>query len=317
MARRALQGVLGALAILVITFTLVQLAPGDAVDALAGEGVDPGYEERLRADLRLDRPLPEQFLAYSANVVQGDLGRSFAQGGRPVADLIADRLPATLLLMGSALVLSTLGGIALGELAARRPFGGFDLGVSAGTLVGAAVPSFWLAQLALLLVAFPTGWFPLSGMTDARVTHVGLEAVADVAHHLLLPVLVLTVSELALVTRLTRTGLIDELTRDYARTARSKGVPEEVVVSRHALPNALLPVVTVVGARVGWLFSEAVLAETVFGWPGLGQLIVTAAQTRDRPLILGITLVVALFVIVVNLVVDLVYGRIDPRVRYD
>lgn len=315
MLRRLFQGALGVVAILLITFTLVQLAPGDAVDALATEGADPEYLDSLRVQLRLDRPWPEQFLAYSANVLRGDLGRSFVQG-ETVARLIADRLPATLLLMGTALTLSSVGGVALGSLAARRPFGAFDLGLTTTTLMGSAVPAFWLAQIVLLTVAFPTELFPLSGMTDPRAMNTGLDHVLDVAHHLVLPALVLAVTELALVTRLTRTGLLEELGRDYVRTARSKGLSEEVVVSHHALPNALLPVVTVIGARVGFLFSEAVLAETVFGWPGLGRLIVTAAETRDRPLLLGIALVVAFSVIVANLVVDLVYGRIDPRIRY-
>lgn len=314
--RRFLQGGLGVVGVLLITFTLVQLAPGDAVDALATEGSDPAYLDQLRAQLRLDRPLPEQFLAYSTNVLQGNLGRSFVQGGRPVAELIGERLPATLLLMGTALVLSSVVGIVLGSVAARRSSGGFDLGVTAATLAGVAIPVFWLAQLALLAIAYPTGLFPLSGMTDARAEHIGLDYALDVAHHLVLPALVLTMTELALVARVTRTRVRDELGRDYVRTARSKGVSERSTVARHALPNALLPVVTVIGDRVRFLFAGAILTETVFGWPGLGRLLVTAAETRDRPLILGMVLLVAFSVIVANLLTDLVYGLIDPRVRY-
>lgn len=315
--RRLGQGVVGVLGILLVTFVMVQLAPGDAVDALATEGSDPAYLERLRSDLRIDRPLPEQFVAYAARIVQGDLGRSFAQGGRPVAELIGERLPATLLLMGTALLLSSTAGILLGALAARRPFGGFDLGLTTSALIGTAVPGFWLAQLALFAVAYPTGLFPLSGMTDARAQYAGLDYVVDVAYHLVLPALVLAMAELALVTRLTRTRLLQELGADYVRTARAKGVPERAVVARHALRNALLPVVTIIGARIGFLFSGAVLIETVFGWPGLGRLLVTASETRDRPVLLGVVLLVGFSVIVANLITDLVYARIDPRIRYD
>ena len=315
--RRFLQGGLGLVGILLITFTMVQLAPGDAVDALATEGSDPAYLDHLRSQLRLDRPLPEQFLAYSTKVLRGDLGRSFAQGGRPVAELIAERLPATLLLMGSALLLSSTVGILLGILAARRPFGGFDLGLTTTALIGTAVPGFWLAQLVLLGVAYPTGLFPLSGMTDARADYTGLDHVLDVAHHLVLPVLVLTVAELALVIRLTRTRLLQELGADYVRTARSKGLSDRAVVVRHALANALLPVVTIIGARIGFLFSGAVLIETVFGWPGLGRLLVTASETRDRPVLLGVVLLVGFSVIVANLITDFLYAWIDPRIRYE
>lgn len=315
--RRLGQAGLGVVGILVITFVMVQLAPGDAVDALATEGSDPAYLDYLRSQLRLDGPLPQQFLAYAANVLTGDLGRSFVQGGRPVAELIGERLPATLLLMGTALVLSSVVGVLLGTATSRRPFGGLDLGVTTATLAGVAIPVFWLAQLALLAIAYPTDLFPLSGMTDARAQNTGLNYALDVAHHLVLPALVLTTTELALVTRVTRTRVREELRRDYVRTAMSKGVSERRSVARHALPNALLPVVTVIGDRIRFLFAGAVLTETVFGWPGLGRLLVTAAETRDRPLILGMVLLVAFSVIVANLLTDLAYGLIDPRVRYD
>lgn len=304
-------------AILVITFLMIHLAPGDAVDALAGGGGDEATYEYLRSYLHLDRPLWEQFGAYVGNLARGDLGVSFVQGGTPVAELIGQRLPATLLLVLTALVLSSFGGILLGALAARRPFGPFDLGVSAGALVGYALPSFWLAQLALMALAFGAGWFPIQGMSDARADYSGLAAVVDVAHHLVLPALVLATTELALVMRVTRTSLLQQLGEDYLRTARGKGVSEWMVICRHALPNALLPVVTVIGYRLGLLFTYAVVTEIVFGWPGLGTLLVNASQSRDRPLLLGLVLLVSVSVVVANLITDLVYGWIDPRVRND
>ena len=302
--------------ILVVTFAVIQLAPGDPVTAVASGSGDQAYYEFMREKFGLDRPVPQQFGTYVANVLTGDLGESFAQGRR-VSELIAERVPATLLLMGTALVLSSVGGIALGLLAARRPLGVVDLGISAVALVGYALPVFWLAQLALLTLAFQTGWFPIQGMTDARAELTGFASIVDTAHHLVLPSLVLAVSEVALVTRVTRAGLMEQQPQGYFRTALAKGLSTAGSLTRHALPNALLPVVTVIGTRVGTLFSGAVLIETVFGWPGLGRLVLTAAETRDHPVLLGTVLLVAFSVVVANLVTDLVYGWIDPRIRLD
>ena len=315
--RRLIQTLPAVATIVVATFALIHLAPGDAVDALAGGGGDESYYRYLRSYLRLDRPALEQLLSYGGNLLQGDLGVSFVQGSRPVTDLIGERLAATLLLMATALGLSTAGGILLGSLAARRPFGPLDLGISTSALVGYSVPAFWLGQLALMFLAFRTGLLPVQGMTDARADHTGLSHVLDVARHLVLPALVLATSELALITRVTRTGLLQQLGRDYVRTARASGVAESRVVTRHALPNALLPVVTIIGHRIPLLLTVTVAVETVFGWPGLGTLLVTAAQTRDGPLLLGIVFLLAFSVVLANLVTDLVYAWIDPRIRFD
>jgi peptide/nickel transport system permease protein len=313
--RRLLQVVPAVAAIFVVTFTVIQFAPGDPVTAIASGNGDDAYFEFMRRKYGLDRPLPQQFGTYVGNVLQGDLGESFNQG-RSVSELIRERVPATLLLMGTALVVSSLGGIVLGLLAARRPFGAVDLGFSTAALVGYALPVFWLAQLALLTLAFRAGWFPIQGMTNARAGFTGWAAVGDVVHHLVLPALVLAASEVALVSRVTRTGLIQQQGQDYLRTAQAKGLMTGKATTRHALPNALLPVVTVIGSRVGTLFSGAVLVETVFGWPGLGRLLLDAANTRDHPVLLGLVLLVAFSVVLANLVTDLVYGLVDPRIRY-
>ncbi|MDP8976713.1 MAG: ABC transporter permease [Actinomycetota bacterium] len=315
--RRLLQTIPTIGAILVITFLMVQLAPGDAVDALAGGGGDEAYYDYLRSYLQLDRSLPEQFLSYAGHLLRGDMSISFVQGGRPVAELIAQRLPATLLLISTALLIATAGGLVLGSLAARRPFGAFDMGITTTALVSYSLPAFWLAQLALITLAFRLGLFPVQGMTDARADYTGLAHYLDVGRHLVLPALVLATSDLALVTRVTRAGLVQELDRDYVRTAKGLGLRERDVVVRHALPNALLPVVTVIGNRIGLLFTVTVVVETVFGWPGLGTLLLQAAQTRDRPLLLGMMLVVAAFVTLANLATDLIYAWIDPRIRFD
>jgi peptide/nickel transport system permease protein len=313
--RRLLQVLPAVASILVVTFAIVHLAPGDPVVAVAGESGDQAYYDFMRAKFGLDRPLPVQFVTYSRDVLRGDLGVSYVQGER-VSTLIAERIPATLLLMGSALVVSTLGGIALGALAARRPFGPFDLSVSTIALIGYALPVFWMAQLAMLTIAFRTGWFPIQGMTTARASYTGLAHLADVGRHLALPALVLAASEIALVTRIARTGILTEMGQDYVRAAQAKGQSTSGALVHHALRNALLPIVTVVGSRIGFLFSGAVLVETVFGWPGLGRLVLSAAQTRDHPVLLGMVLLVAFSLVLSNLVTDLLYARVDPRIRY-
>ena len=301
--------------ILVIAFVAVHTAPGDPVLALAGEHGDAAYYAFIRAKFGLDRPLPEQLVVYAGRVVSGDLGLSFVHG-RPVAAVIAERLPATLLLIGTALALSTTTGVAIGILAARRAGRPTDLALRTGALLGHAMPSFWLAQMAAIVLAVGTGWFPVQGLTDARRAFTGWRYALDVTHHLVLPALVLAAGEFALTTRLTRSGLLEALATDYARTARAKGLPERGVV-HHALRNALLQIVTVIGGRAGLIVTGAVLVETVFAWPGLGQLLLSSIQTRDVPVLLGLFLLASLAVIVANLVTDLAYAWLDPRIRYE
>lgn len=313
--RRLAQFIPTAAAILVLSFLLIHLAPGDPVLALAGEHGDEEYYAFMRAKFGLDQPLHEQFLAYAANVLTADFGMSYVQG-RPVGDLLAERLPATLLLTGAALILSTLVGLAAGVFAATRRRRAPDLGVSGVLLVLYAAPVFWLGQLAILFAAFGTGWFPVQGMTTAGSDETTAAHLIDVAHHLALPVLVLASQEIAAVGRLTRVGLRDELERDHVRTARAKGVAEPRVVLKHGLRSALAPVATIIGGRIGHLVAGAVVVEVVFGWPGLGRLLVTSMQNRDSPVVLGIFLLVAISVIIANLLTDLVYAWLDPRVRY-
>jgi peptide/nickel transport system permease protein len=313
--RRLVQVVPAVAGIVLIAFLAIHTAPGDPVLALAGEHGDAAYYAFIRAKFGLDRPLPEQLVVYVTRVARGDLGLSFVHG-RPVAAIIAERLPATLLLIMTALALSTTIGIALGVLAARRAGRPADLALRTGALLAHATPSFWLAQMAAITLALGTGWFPVQGLTDARRALIGWRYALDIAHHLVLPALVLAAGELALTTRLTRTGVLEALATDYARTARAKGLPERGVV-RHALRNALLPLVTVVGSRAGMVVTGAVLVETVFAWPGLGQLLLSSIQTRDVPVLLGLFLLASTTVIVANLVTDLAYAWLDPRIRYE
>jgi len=316
LARRLAQVVPALATIVLVTFMLIHLAPGDPGVAVAGENADAATLESLRRQFGLDRPLWSQVLSYASNVARGDLGDSFFFG-RPVSTVIAERLPATLLLTGTALLLSCLLGILLGRVAARRPSGPLDAGVTAATLVGYSIPGFWLGQVAILLFGLHLGWFPVVGISDDRADYEGLARVQDVVRHLILPASVLAISEIALLARLTRTGLIRQLREGYARTAEAKGLAPARVVSHHAFPNAALPLVTVIGTRVGFLFSGAVVVETVFSWPGIGLLLRDAVNNGDRPLALGLVMLVAATVILANVVTDLLYIRIDPRIRYD
>lgn len=313
--RRVLQAVPLLLGVLVVNFFLIHLAPGDPIYLLAGDGGDEAYFAAMRQKYGLDRPLPVQLGLYLLGVAQGEFGYSFAYA-RPVFEVIAARLPPTLLLMGVSIVLSTVVGVWLGVVCARRPQSGVERSVLVATLLGYGCPAFWLGQLLVLLFAVRLGWFPVQGMVNARADYEGLARLSDIARHLALPVATLSVLHLALVTRLTRTGLREELGKDYVRTARAKGLPTPSVVNRHALRNALLPVVTVVGADIGTLFTGAVLTEIVFAWPGLGRLLYDATLNRDYPLLMGIFLLVGASVILVNIVTDVAYAVLDPRVRY-
>ena len=300
--------------LLVLNFCIIQLAPGDPAIALGGEHGDAAYYMFLRARFGLDRPLPEQLLTYITNVLRGDLGTSFVHG-RSVAAVIAERLPATLLLVSTALVLSSVAGVGLGAWAARHGRRPADVTINAVALLGYAIPSFWLGQMVLLALAVGTGLFPVQGMTDARNPQTGFGYLLDVLHHLALPALVLAANELALTTRLVRTGLLEALGTDYVRAARAKGLPEGSVI-RHALRNVMLPVITVIGSRAGMFLSGAVLVEVVFAWPGLGRLLLSSLLARDYPILLGMFLLISLAVIVANLITDLAYAWLDPRIRY-
>lgn len=312
--RRVLGMIPALLSVLVITFIIVHAIPGDPAQALAGEGADPARVAEIRHQYGFDQPLPAQFVDYAGKVLHGDLGVSTTYG-LPVATVIQQRMGPTLLLTGSALAFSTVCALVLGILAARRPFGKTDAVINGASLVAYAIPAFWLAQIVILIFALHLNIFPLGGYSDARHQYTGLQQVVDVAYHLILPAAVLAASEIALLTRVSRTGLLRELGQDYARTARAKGASERQLLTHHALRNALLPVVTVIGSRIGTLLAGAVVIEAAFGWPGLGSVLVAAADNSDRQMMLGLVLVVAFGVLIANVVTDLLYGWIDPRVR--
>lgn len=313
-AGRLLQVVPTMTVILIISFILIHLAPGDPVLALAGEHGDAAYYAFMRERFGLDQPLPHQLLTYLGRVATGDLGSSYVYGLGTLR-VIMDRVPATLLLTGTALAISVLVAIPLGAVAAAKARGARDLGISAIALGLYSTPAFWVAQLAILGLSLRLGVLPVQGMTSAGSTMTGWSHLRDVAMHLTLPALVLASQEIAALVRITRSTLLDELPRAHIRTARAKGLSATQTLVRHAMPRALLPVVTIIGARAGHLIAGAAVVEIIFGWPGMGQLLVASLQSRDTPILLGLFLVIALAVVLANVLSDLAYAAIDPRIR--
>lgn len=312
--RRLVQLLPAVAGILVISFLIVELSPGDPVIALAGESGDAEYYAMMRERFGLDQPLHVRLGSYVSNVAQGDLGTSYIHG-KPALGVVLDRLPATLLLAVTSLVISTIVGIALGMAAANRAGGLLDTAISTVSLGFYAAPVFWIGLMALLAFSLYLGAFPVTGMTSLGASDEGFAHVLDVAHHLALPALVLASQEIAAVARLTRSGLVEQLRSDHVRTAVAKGARRLRVIGHHALRLALLPVITIIGARIGHLLSGAIVVEFVFSWPGIGRLMVTAVEDGNTPVLLSIVLLVALSVVLVNLITDLAYGWLDPRIR--
>jgi peptide/nickel transport system permease protein len=315
--RRLVGAAILALAAAVLNFLLIHAAPGDPALMLAGEAGGTSEEtlRAIRAAFGLDRPLPVQLAVYLGALLRGDLGFSYFYR-QSVVGLILDRLPATLLLAATALALAWLVGVASGVLAARRPRALFSNVLSVVSLVGFAMPAFWTAIMLLLLFSVDVEWFPTHGMTTIGLAGGGAAHALDVARHLVLPAVSLAVIFVAVYSRLTRASMMDALVSDFVRTARAKGLGEPAILVKHALRNALLPVVTIAGIQVGQVLAGAILIETVFSWPGMGRLAFESILRRDYPLLLGILLFSSVAVIVANLVTDLVYGILDPRIRH-
>lgn len=300
LGRRLAASLLILLGVSVITFSLSYLIPADPVRMIAGRSATAETVESIRRELGLDRPLHEQYLSYLGDVVRGDLRRSYVQKTE-VSALIESRLPATLLLMAGAIFFELLIGIPAGIFAATRRGRPSDRGVMILSFAGVSTPQFVVGLLLLYVFANLLGWFPMSGYGTIG--------------HLVLPALTLGIAGGGWYSRMIRSSMIDVLRQDYVRTARAKGVSERGVVLVHALRNAVLPVVAMIGLDIGIFMSGAVVVESVFGWPGIGQLAWQAIQRLDYPIIMGVTLVAAVAIVIGNLVADLVAPLIDPRIR--
>lgn len=316
LARRLAGSALLLVAVTAVTFLLIRLAPGDTAVTLAGSGGgDPHYLAVLREHLGLNRSVPDQLLSYVTGVLHGDLGFSVVRG-RPVGGVLLERLPATLLLVGTAITLSTLGGIVLGVAAAARPRTLRDGAISSGSLVVYSLPVFWLGQLAVGLFAVRLRWLPTGGMTSIVASVSAPERLLDLARHLVLPAGVLALLLMGLVVRITRTSMIEVLKEDYIVAAVGRGLPARRVLYRHALRNAARPVLSVVTNQLGLVLSAAVLVETVFSWPGLGRLLLDSVLTRDNPMLVGLLLFSSISVVLVNFAADVLYTLLDPRIGY-
>jgi ABC-type dipeptide/oligopeptide/nickel transport system permease component len=286
--------------ILTMVFLLVHIVPGDPVEQMLGEGARSEDLQQLRHSLGLDQPLSAQYGHYLAGLLRGDWGRSF-HFGRPVLPLVLERYPATLELAFSAMLVCALIAVPAGVIAAHRRGQGPDHAVGVLTLLGLSVPNFALGPLLILLFSIELGWLPVSGRGGLA--------------HLTLPAITLGAALAAILTRMVRSSMMEELGADYIRTARAKGLSERRVLFRHAFPNALVPVVTIFGLQFGTLLAGTIVTESIFSWPGIGRLTVQAIQSRDYPLLQGCILLIALSYVLVNLLTDFVYAVIDPRIR--
>lgn len=315
-ARRLVRAIGLLLAVAVLNFGLIHLAPGDIVQTIVGEmgGASEATIKALRESYGLDKPFHEQLLVYLKRVAVGDLGTS-VYFNKPVLGLVWDRIPATVLLVTTALVIAIVVGVTLGVVSARRPRSWLAAGINVVALFGFSAPVFWSGLLLLLAFAIYLPIVPTGGMYNVAKGATGFAYLLDVAKHLVLPALTLALIYLALYTRLARSSMLEVMGSDYVRTARAKGLPERTVLFKHALRNALMPVVTIAGLQMSGMLAGTVLVETVFTWPGMGLLAYESILRRDNQLILGILLMSAVLVIFGNILTDIAYRLVDPRVK--
>jgi peptide/nickel transport system permease protein len=315
-AQRVLKGIVVLLGIIVLNFMLIRLAPGDPVTVMAGEAgaADEVFIAQLRKEFGLDKPLHEQLFIYVKNVVTFDLGFSYRQQ-RPVNDLLAERLPATLLLTGAAFVLSLVAGVALGVFASMLVGRWSDSLITVFALFFYATPIFWVGLMGVLLFSVTLGWLPAFGMYTVGANLTGAALAADIAWHLVLPALTLALFHMAVYARMTRASMLEMKDQDFVRTARAKGLPENRIVRVHVLRNAVLPVITIAGVKAGYLIGGSIVVETVFAWPGIGRLAFEAVLQRDYNVLLGVFFLTSFMVIAFNLITDVVYSLIDPRIE--
>jgi peptide/nickel transport system permease protein len=313
--RRLIQLPIVLMIVVVLMFIITRSAPGDPVLYWVGPHATDSLINTMRARLGLDRPMHEQFIIYISSLLRGDLGTSVGLiHGFPVIDLIIQRLPNTLLLMGTAHGLVIAIGIFLGVLSSKKPYGKLDVATTIVALVTYSMPVFFLGILLMLFFSLYLGLFPSYGISTYGLT--GLPYVFDVLRHLFLPALTIALGYSALYFRLTRTNMLEVLETDYIRTARAKGASENAVFYKHALRNAMIPIVTQIGTDLGMLVAGAVLTETVFAWPGIGRLAYDAMVQRDYPVIYGIFLISTISVVIATFITDIVLAYVDPRIRY-
>lgn len=315
MARYVIRRLLATVAVVfgvsILLFTIIQLTPGDAARAQVPPGAPEADYQRVRRSLGLDKPIPVQYTYWVRNLVQGDFGISY-QHDIPAWGIVKRKFTNTLLLAASALIVSVTIGVTIGVVAGTRPNSLADRSITTLGIIGASIPTFWLGLVLLLVFALKLGWFPAVGMRDAR----GEGGTWDIPRHLILPTIATAAVPSAIIARQVRSAVLEIINLDYVRTARAKGLSEGSVVRRHVMRNALPVFITIVALQTGYLLGGSLIIEVIFSWPGMGAQLYTSVGARDVPVIMAITIIVAIVFTLINLTADLLQGAVDPRVRY-
>jgi len=310
--RRILFAIPLILGITVISFFIIQLAPGGPTSLLLDPSLAPEDLEKMKEKLGLDQPVYIQYFSWLTNMLHGDFGTSFIHRGIPVGELILDRIPNTLILMITSTIIAAIFAIPLGVISASKPYSTLDYSVTFFSFLGVATPNFWLGLMLIMLFSVQLEWFPTGGVASLHTPF----SVWDRLHHLLLPAFVLASADMATLTRYTRSSMIEVLKQDYIRTARAKGFRRWRVIVTHGLRNGLIPVVTLFGLLLPSFIAGSVIVEQVFSWPGIGKLFIDATFQRDYPVIMAITVISSILVVLGNVIADILYAIIDPRIEY-
>lgn len=310
--RRTLMAIPLLLGITILSFAIIKAAPGGPVSMFMDPTMKPSDREKFEEKYGLNDPIHVQYFKWLGNMAKGDFGNSLIKRGIPVSELITNRLPNTLLLMLVSTILATLIAIPFGIYSAMRPYTKLDYTVTVGSFLGVATPSFWLGLILIMFLSVNLGWFPTGGVATLNTPF----SLWDRIHHLILPAFVLATADMAALTRYTRSSMLDVLKQDYIRTAMSKGFNEKKVVLKHGLRNGMIPIITLFGLMLPSFIGGAAITEKIFAWPGIGSLFIDSAFQRDYPVIMALTVISAIFVVLGNLLADILYALFDPRIEY-
>ncbi|AWM16467.1 ABC transporter permease [Bacillus subtilis] len=310
--RRTLMSLPILLGITILSFAIMKAAPGDPMSLMMDPTISQADRAKFIEKYGLNDPEPVQYLKWLGNMLQGDFGTSIVKKGTPVSDLILSRLPNTLVLMVFSTLVALLISIPFGVLSAKRPYSKLDYGITVTSFLGLAIPNFWFGLILIMVLSVNLGWFPTGGVSTLNTDF----SIFDRIHHLILPAFVLATADMAGITRYTRSSMLDVLKQDYIRTARAKGFKENKVIFKHGLRNGLLPVITIFGLMIPSFIGGAVVVEQIFTWPGLGKLFIDSAFSRDYPVIMAMTVISAVLVVLGNLIADILYALVDPRIEY-
>ncbi len=310
--RRTLMAIPLLFGITIISFAIIQAAPGGPTAMLMDPTMSPENKIKFEEKYGLNDPVHIQYLRWVGNMVQGDFGTSLLRQGVPVSEMILNRLPNTVLLMLVSTILAMIIAIPFGILSAMRPYSKLDYGVTVTSFLGVATPNFWFGLILIIIFSLQLGWFPTGGTHTMNAPF----SLWDRLHHLILPAFVLATADMAALTRYTRSSMLEVLQQDYIRTARSKGFKEGKVVIKHGIRNGMIPIITIFGLMLPSFIGGAAITENVFSWPGLGRLFIESAFNRDYPVIMALTVLSAVFVVIGNLIADILYAIFDPRIEY-